>query len=309
MIYYIIFILVIFILSYSYHRIQTFFEKYFMEKNKTQEDFISKKSDKFKDCNTIDNIYDRFYAEIYDDLFLSIYKNQYEILQLRDNVFNKWKDTKNKIKILDIGCGNGHHVDLLSQYKYNTIGIDISKNMINNAKKKYPLYTFMNDDFMNRELFEPLSLTHITCFFYTIYYVEDVALLFQNVNVWLKHNGVFCVHLVDKRKFDPVLEKASSLIPLYNPQKHEKKTHTSLIFNNFKYESDWNLDKHPSSFIEVFNFKDKSARRNYHNLYIFPMKKYVKIANDTGFKLIQTIDLSIVNHQHNYIFCFKKKYG
>ena len=39
------------------------------------------------------------------------------------------------------------------------------------------------------------------------------------------------------------------------------------------------------------------------------MKKYVKIANDTGFKLIQTIDLAIANHQHNYIFCFKKKYG
>ena len=167
----------------------------------------------------------------------------------------------------------------------------------------------MHDDFMKRELFEPLSLTHITCFFYTIYYIEDPALLFQNVNTWLKHDGVFCVHLVDKRKFDPVLEKASSLIPLYNPQKHDKKTHTSLIFNNFKYESDWNLDKNPSSFIEVFNFKDNSARRNYHSFYIYPMKKYVKIANDTGFKLIQTIDLAIANHQHNYIFCFKKKYG
>lgn len=309
MIYYIIFIVIVFILSFSYHKITLFFRNFYNERTKTHEDFTNNKKSKFKDCNTLDKIYDRFYSDIYDDLFLSTYKNQYEILQLRDSVFNKWKDTKNKIKILDIGCGIGHHVDLLNQYKYDVVGIDNSKYMINNAKKKYPLYKFIHDDFMKRELFEPLSLTHITCFFYTIYYIEDVALLFQNVNTWLKHDGVFCVHIVDKRKFDPVLEKASSLVPLYNPQKHEKKTHTSLIFNNFKYESDWNLEKMPSSFIEVFNFKDKSARRNYHNLYIYPMKKYVKIANDTGFKLVQTIDLAIANHQHNYIFCFKKKYG
>jgi SAM-dependent methyltransferase len=309
MIYYIIFIVIVFTISFSYYKIRSFFSKFYSERAKTHEDFIDKKKGKFKDCNTIDKIYDRFYSEIYDDLFLSSYKNQFEILQLRDSVFNKWKDTKNKIKILDIGCRIGHHVDLLNQYKYDAVGIDNSKFMINNAKKKYPLYNFIEGDFMKRELFEPLSLTHITCFFFTIYYIEDVVLLFQNVNTWLKHNGVFCVHLVDKRKFDPVLEKASSLIPLYNPQKNEKKTHTSLIFNNFKYESDWNLEKMPSSFIEVFNFKDKTSRRNYHNLYIYPMKKYVKIANDTGFKLIQTLDLAIANHQHNYIFCFKKIYG
>ena len=307
MIYYII-VFVIFMITYLYYKLRSLYNNFYMLRNKTQENFTTKSS-KFKDCSTLKTIYDRFYSDIYDELFLSTYKNQYEILQLRESVFNKWDSNKGKIKILDMGCGKGHHVELLNQYKYETTGIDISKYMIDNAKKKYPLHKFINGNFMDKTLFEPLSFTHITCFFYTIYYIEDVHALFQTVNTLLKQDGVFCVHIVDKRKFDPVLEKASSLIPLYNPQKHTKKTHTSLIFNNFKYESDWDLEKHPAKFVEVFNFKNNISRRNYHNLYMYPMKKYVKIANDTGFKLIQTIDLAIANHQHNYIFCFKKKYG
>jgi len=295
-------------ITYSYYKIRNFFNNFYLLRNRTHENFVSNSS-KFKDCDTIKTIYDRFYTDIYDDLFLSTYKNQYEILQLRESVFNKWNDSNNKIKVLDLGCGKGHHVELLNQYKYETVGIDISKHMINSAKKKYPLHKFINGNFMDRTQFEPLSFTHITCFFYTIYYVEDIEALFQTVNTLLKADGVFCVHIVDKTKFDPVLEKASSLIPLYNPQKHEKKTHTSLIFNNFKYESDWKLEKHPATFVEVFNFKNSSSRRNFHHLYMYPMKKYVKVANNMGFKLIQTIDLANANHQHNYIFCFKKKYG
>jgi SAM-dependent methyltransferase len=310
MIYYLIFILIVFLASFGYFRVKRFIDDYYYSKEKAAaEHFDNKPIAKFKDCTEVEKIYDRFYCDIYDELFYSKYKNQFEILQLRENVFNKWKDTDNPIKILDLGSGTGHHVDLLNQYSYDTVGLDKSQHMINISKKNYPLYEFKLGDFMEKANFEPLSFTHVTCFFYTVYYIDEVEVLFQNVNSWLKHNGVFCIHLVDKQKFDPVLEKSSSLIPLYNPQKHERKTHTSLVFNNFQYEGDWLLDKMPCQFVELFKFKDKSNRRNYHTLNMYPMKKYVKAANKTGFKLVQTIDLGIVNHPYNYLFCFKKKFG
>ena len=39
------------------------------------------------------------------------------------------------------------------------------------------------------------------------------------------------------------------------------------------------------------------------------MKKYVDTAEKTGFKLRNTIDMAIVNHPFNYLFCFEKVYG
>jgi hypothetical protein len=106
------------------------------------------------------------------------------------------------------------------------------------------------------------------------------------------------------------LEKSSSLIPLYNPQKHYRKTKSNLVFNNFKYESDWVFRENgQTKFIETFNFNDGNIRRNIHLFYITPMKNIVKTANNYGFKLIDTIDLTMVNHPYNYLMCFKKIYG
>lgn len=288
-----------------------FFIGYYKNKRRDDniENFAINTIEKFKECTEPHKIYDKFYSGIYDELFLSTYKNQYEILQIRENIFKKWKKENGKMKILDVGCGLGHHVEILNNYKYETIGLDISKHMIDKAKVLYPLLDFKEGDMTDKTNFEPNSFSHITCFFFSVYYVENIHKLFETVNQWLKRGGVFIVHLVDKRKFDPVLEKNSGLIPLYNPQKYSRKTKTTLKFNNFSYEADWKLSNNPVIFTELFKFKENQIRKNVHKLNISTMKKYVDTATNTGFKLIQTIDLSIVNHSFNYLFCFEKIYG
>jgi SAM-dependent methyltransferase len=261
-----------------------------------------------KECTTPVQIYDKFYAGIYDELMTSMARVQFEVLQVRETLLKKYKGS-GKVSVLDIGCGLGHQVDLFSQYKYDVRGLDISPSMIEKAKIKYPLLEFKVGDMSDRTLYEPTSLTHITCFFYSIYYVEDIHKLFESVNSWLKPGGFFVVHLVDKRKFDPVLEKSSGLIPLYNPQKHARKTRTKLKFNDFNYEADWKLENIPVLFNEMFRFPRERVRKNRHGLFMYPMKKFVSTAELTGFKLRNTIDMAICNHPFNYLFCFEKIYG
>jgi SAM-dependent methyltransferase len=260
-----------------------------------------------KECTEPKKIYDKFYSGIYDELFTSPARNQFEVLQVRETLLKKYKG--GKIAILDIGCGLGHQVDLFNQYKYNAKGLDLSQQMIDRAKINYPLLEFKTGDMLDRTLYEPKSFSHITCFFYSVYYIEDIHKLFEVVNSWLKTGGYFVVHLVDKRKFDPVLEKSSGLIPLYNPQKHSKKTKTQLKFNDFKYEADWNLDSKPVIFSEICRFPNDKIRKNMHSFYMCTMKKYVDTAEKTGFKLRNTIDMAIANHPFNYLFCFEKVYG
>jgi ubiquinone/menaquinone biosynthesis C-methylase UbiE len=293
--YYLLLLIIVFFISYYYNKAKIIGE-HFIDKPKTN----------FKDCSNLLQIYDRFYAEIYDQLFYSQLKNQFEILQIKNNILNKYTGD---INILDLGCGTGHHVDLFSKNKYNCLGIDNSQFMINMCKTNYPTNEYIKGNFLKLNSFQPAVFSHITCFFYTIYYIEDIDLLFKNINKWLKTGGHFIVHLVNKDKFDPVLEKSSSLIPLYNPQKYTKKTTTNLSFNNFNYTSDWVFNTMPVKFVEKFSFKNNLTRRNYHQLYMFPIKKYIKCANKNGFKLTHTLDLAIANHPHNYLFCFKKKYG
>ena len=149
----------------------------YREKYANMETFVSKSVAQFKECDTPIKIYDLFYSNIYDELFSSKARNQYEVLQVRELALKKYK--LGPIKLLDLGCGLGHHVDLFTQYKYNCSGLDISKYMLRIAKVKYPLLEFKQGTMTDRGLYPPRSFSHITCFFYSVYYVQDLLVLFS----------------------------------------------------------------------------------------------------------------------------------
>ena len=79
------------------------------------------------------DIYDQFYADIYDYLVFNNLKNDFEVGQ----IINK-STPSTQSKILDIGCGTGHHVNSLSSKGLDVIGIDISPSMIKKARENYP---------------------------------------------------------------------------------------------------------------------------------------------------------------------------
>lgn len=251
-------------------------------------------------------MYDQFYANIYDDLVYNDVKDHYEVGQ----IVNKTTPTSQSV-ILDIGCGTGHHVNEFNKLKLKAIGIDISPDMINKSKENYPHCEFKQEDILNTTAFQPSQFTHITCFYFTIYYMNDKRLFFQNCMNFLKPGGYLIIHLVNRNKFDPILPPGNPLIAI-SPQRYAKEriTNTKIKFNDFSYDANFELDE--SKNIATFTEKiksladDKKTRKNEHTFYMESQEAILNQAKDAGFLLDSKIDLINVSYEYQYLYILTK---
>ena len=251
-----------------------------------------------------DDIYDKFYSNIYDQLFGDGAKNKFEIKEITKHALNLWKDD---IKILDVGCGTGWHTHTLSK-KYNELGIDRSIDMLKKARKLNPKHLLKLGNVKNNSIFRAKEFSHILCLYFTIYYIDNLNLLFKNFNKWLKKNGVAVIHVVNRNKFDPLLS-ASSPFPVFSLQKYSKKrlTKSKVHFNNFVYEAQFKLDDNKGNFIEQFNYKKRPyVRKQTHELNIPTIDEIVRIAANNGFKLYHKVGMIPVSFEYHYLYFFKK---
>uniref|UniRef100_A0A6C0JFE1 Methyltransferase domain-containing protein n=1 Tax=viral metagenome TaxID=1070528 RepID=A0A6C0JFE1_9ZZZZ len=250
-------------------------------------------------------IYDDFYANIYDFLVFNEMKNDYEVgLILNQNVPNV------KSVILDVGSGTGHHVAKMAENKnLEVVGIDISPSMIKKAKENYPNLNFQQADVLNKDVFNNNTFTHILCLYFTLYYIEDKASFFNNCMDWLMPGGYLVVHLVDRYKFDPILPPGNPLF-IVSPQKYAKEriTKTKVNFNEFIYNADFKLDETSDTaiFDEKFKFNDGKVRKQEHILYMNNLSDIVNMAQDAGFLLHAKIDLVKVAYEYQYLYVFMK---
>jgi SAM-dependent methyltransferase len=272
-------------------------------------------------------IYDKFYASVYDELFRSSIREEFEaytidlysIKQPGHQIPHHLKIDRNQIRFLDVGCGTGHHIESFQRKGYICDGVDSSEQMLRKARmnvkdmKGQWFHADVTQDDAARSVFLPTKYSHITCFFFTIYYIKDINAFFDHVFRALRPGGYFCVHLVHKKRFDPVLEKASSLIPTYNPQRHvgTRVTKTKLKFNKFQYIADWTIpsnDMHVT-FREKFMFHTPSRkiRVNEHNFFMRNIAYYVRMAQGKGMNVVKVIDLVPTKHIHNYVYVMQKQ--
>jgi SAM-dependent methyltransferase len=270
--------------------------------NLSKEGFQQKDQFLFK---TENEIYDNFYADIYDYLVYNNIKNDYEI----GEIINKTTPTSQS-KILDIGCGTGHHVANFASKGFDIVGIDISPSMIDKAKQNYPNYNFFVADAINNNTFISNSFTHIICMYFTIYYLKDRNLFFQNSMKWLMPGGYLIIHLVDRKNFDPILPPGNPLM-LVSPQKYANKriTSTKLKFTDFAYNADFQLDEQNNiaKFVEKFkNDGDGKIRKNEHIMYMPDTKVIVDEALNAGFILHSQIDLLNCQYEYQYLYVFTK---
>lgn len=98
-------------------------------------------------------------------------------------------------RVLDVGCGPGVDSGYMKAKGFEAVGIDLSKKMIDIAKRKFPQIEFQSGDF--RELnFEPNSFDGILASFSLIHISKkDVPKTLKKFYRFLKVGGVIYVGL------------------------------------------------------------------------------------------------------------------
>lgn len=272
---------------------------------KNYEGFIEEKKSFLRHSDS--DIYDDFYANIYDKILFNSDKNDFEISYIFQN-------SSKKGLVLDIGCGTGHHVKKISDLNIKTIGVDNSLSMIKKAQKNYPDLTFKLANIMNTMEFPENTFSHIICLYFTIYYIQDKKQFLENCYHWLKPKGILVIHLVNVNKFNPIVPSATS----FNNDS-DRPTKSEITFDKFTYNSEFqqnksinlntvNLKEPNVIFKEVFKFNNKNkARVNEHKLYMSSQQSIISTAKEIGFNLKSYNEMkNIESYDYNYIYILQK---
>ena len=251
------------------------------------------------------NIYDDFYVSVYDDLLHSETKDKFEI----DNIMHFTSPNKNSL-VLDIGSGTGHHVNELMKKGIKTIGIDTSPAMVKKAKELYPNCDFKVADSLKTMTFTSASFSHILCLYFTIYYIKNKKLFFENCMHWLMPGGYLVLHLVDRDRFDPIVP-AGDPFSIVSPQNYSKTRITSTVvkFEGMEYKSNFDVVNNDDvAFLnEVFkNTNTGDIRKNEHKLYMSTQRHILSLAKDAGFILRGKIDMTKCQYSDQYLYILQK---
>jgi SAM-dependent methyltransferase len=264
-------------------------------------------------------IYDDFYAKIYDQLTQNLMRTQGKIALCME----RWKQDKTDPQtwtVLDAGCGTGVAVAALAKAGVgNIIGIDLSPAMIDHAKriiipettltdKQKHAITFRKDDLLNPSACSPEELQHTVCLYFTIYYLKDTEAFIRNVLLWTKPGGTLFIEVVNKYKFDPILDSASPLLG-FSIQKYsqERVRKSKVNFTTFDYEAEFMLTDPKAEFRETFRFKDNAKVRRQKHSFIMPeIKEISQLCQRVGWKYDGYIDLNSLGFEYGYILMFKK---
>ena len=283
---------------------------FFWKKNDSDIEGFEERSTSFK-MREGDNVYDDFYAKVYDELVFNKIKNDYELGTIVDST----KPTDTSI-ILDVGCGTGHHVNSLADKGYKVVGIDLSESMIKKAQETYPALDFRVSDALATMTFPANSFTHITCLYFTIYYIKDKRVFFENCIHWLMPGGFLILHLVNRDKFDPILP-AGDPFHIVSPQSYadQRITTTNVKFGKFDYKANFELipanndtDDVNAILHETFKpfKKGGQIRKNEHKFYMPTQAKVLAMAKEAGFILFSQTDMIKCQYAHQFLYVLQK---
>jgi len=249
-------------------------------------------------------IYDSFYAMVYDDLYKTETRSDYEYKKIIEMT-----QPTEKSEFLDVGSGTGHLVNNLNNAGYHAIGIDKSKAMINYSEKKFPDIDTKCGDVIDSMNYDKGVFTHITCMNFTIYHLEDKLTFFKNCYYWLIPNGYLIMHLVNRDKYNPIVPAANPPL-LDNPQKYSnvRIKDSKINFIDFEYQNshDFKTDNDKRVIIkETFtDASTKNIRQNELTLYMENIDEIVNIAKKCGF--IPHAQIKMINDEYQYIYIFER---
>lgn len=252
-----------------------------------------------------DHLYDEFYAKIYDQIVGGEGREEVEV-NYALNWAKSYRPEEKTLKVLDIGCGTGGAVERFRASGVGkVVGLDASTAMVAAARKKYPKGDYRVGEVEQIGQFAAGEFNLATLFYFTYYYLRDPDMALKNLFNWLEPGGCLMIHLVNREKFDPILEAASPFVG-FSLQKYSKKrvTRSKVAFDKFDYEADFSLEGDKAEFHEEFKFKNGRTRRQTHTMRMPRMEQVVGIVESAGFTYKQFIDLTPIGYEYQYLFCF-----
>ena len=261
-----------------------------------------------------DELYDEFYASVYDNLTQLAGRYPQEV----SLIMHQWKKTAeaDTMDILDCGSGSGiASIYFAKQGVNSVIGLDKSEAMLRRARNvtlvaglpsnERDTVTFLQGDMQQQATFKAGQFSHAAALFFTIYYSNDIAGLFNNFYYWIRPGGQLAIEVVNKYKFDPLLESATPFVGLSLQRYSKKRLTTSKVeFDKFSYEAEFDLQDPQAEFRETFRFKDKSVRRQRHTMNMRDIKDIVHLAQTAGWKYTGNIDLMTAGFEYAYVLMF-----
>jgi ubiquinone/menaquinone biosynthesis C-methylase UbiE len=254
---------------------------------------------------------------VYDELTQGSVRTQAEIGLLLHEWSKKGEDIKT-FEVLDAGCGTGIGVAALAKMNVKkVVGLDNANAMISQAKTKTIPQTTLTDEqkgvieWRQADLMDPSAaaggeFSHVALLYFTVYYFNDKEALFRNLYYWTKPGGRLAVEVVNKHKFDPMLESATPWLG-FSLQKYadSRITKSEVDFNKFKYIGEFDLQDPQAEFRETFRFKDGKVRRQRHTLKMEDMNEIVGMAKAAGWEYLGYTDLTMLHLEYFYILHFK----
>ena len=242
-------------------------------------------------------IYDDFYATIYDDIHGTKQSEIGEIVKII-------QPSKRSV-FLDIGSGTGHLVNKLEQMGFSAHGLDQSKAMVEQSIENFSDISIKCGDACDSMTYDRGTFTHITCLNFTIYHMKDKMTFFKNCYYWLSPNGYLIVHLVDRDKYNAVV-KAANPVFVDNPQKYtdSRIIESNAVLGGFKYSNAIDL-KNAETVLVKERFTDlatNNTRENELTLYMEDKAKILDTAQKCGFIPHAQINTNGDEHQFIYIF-------
>ena len=264
--------------------------------------------------------------ELFDDFYASVFTKLTQIESLVQAeaaiCLQEFEQTKKKevMNILDAGCGVGIATCAFKKLGVRqVVGMDKSRAMIQYARTNVLPNTTLKDtekqdvEFRNMDLLGPTSatgaeFTDACILYFTIYYFRDLDTLFRNLALWVKPGGSLAIEVVNKYKFEPILNPSNPWVGI-SPQKYAKeRLHKStIVFDKFDYESVFELEDPRAEFRETFKFKDGSVRRQKHTLYMRSIPEMIRMAKDAGWLYTKYVDLMPLSFPYGYLLFFKRE--